>query len=117
RSTASILAPLGLSESIAASPEDYARLGVRCAEDRETIAELRRTLRGRMRTAPLMAALRLALAVGDAHRRMWRAWCGWGGRGRPHSRRPLPRPRSPARRGRTPCRAARGGHSAVSCGR
>jgi len=78
RSTASILATLGLSEWIAASSEDYVKLAVRCAEDRETIAELRRTLRGRMRTSPLMDELRFARDVEEAYRRMWRAWCGSG---------------------------------------
>ena len=80
RSTASILATLGLSEWIAASSEDYVRLAVRCAEDRETIAELRRTLRGRMRTSPLMDEVRFARDVEEAYRRMWRAWCGSGAR-------------------------------------
>ena len=76
RSTASILATLGLSDWIAASPEDYVRLAVRCAEDRETIAELRRTLRGRMQTSSLTDELQFARDVEDAYRRMWRAWCG-----------------------------------------
>jgi len=76
RSTASILATLGLSDWIAASPEDYVRLAVRCAEDRETVAGLRRTLRGRMRTSPLMDEPQFARDVEDAYRRMWRAWCG-----------------------------------------
>ena len=80
RSTASILATLGLSEWIAASSEDYVKLAVRCAEDRETIAELRRTLRGRMRTSPLMDELKFARDVEEAYRRMWRAWCGSGAR-------------------------------------
>jgi len=80
RSTASILATLGLSEWIAASPEDYVRLAVRCAEGRETIAELRRTLRERMRTSPLMDELKFARDVEEAYRRMWRAWCGSGAR-------------------------------------
>jgi predicted O-linked N-acetylglucosamine transferase (SPINDLY family) len=75
RSTASILATLGLSDWIAASPEDYVRLAVRYAEDRETLAELRRTLRGRMRASPLMDELRFAHDVEDAYRRMWRVWC------------------------------------------
>jgi len=78
RSTASILATLGLSDWIAASPEDYIRLAVGCAEDRETIAELRRTLRGRMRASPLMDELQFARDVEDAYRRMWRTWCGSG---------------------------------------
>jgi len=76
RSTASILATLGLSEWIAASPEDYVRLAVKRAEDREAIAELRRTLRARMRASPLMDELQFARDVEDAYRRMWRTWCG-----------------------------------------
>jgi len=76
RSTASILATLGLSDWIAASPEDYVRLAVRYAEDRESLAELRRTLRGRMRASPLMNEPQFARDVEDAYRRMWRAWCG-----------------------------------------
>ena len=76
RSTTSILATLGLSDWIATSPEDYVRLAVRCTEDRESIAELRRTLRGRMRASPLVDELQFARDVEDAYRRMWRAWCG-----------------------------------------
>ena len=75
RSTTSILATLGLSDWIATSPEDYVRLAVRCTEDRESIAELRRTLRGRMRASPLVDELQFARDVEDAYRRMWRAWC------------------------------------------
>jgi protein O-GlcNAc transferase len=75
RSTAGILATLGLSDWIAASPEDYVRLAIRRAEDRETIADLRRTLRGRMRASPLMDEPQFARDVEDAYRRMWRIWC------------------------------------------
>jgi len=75
RSSASILATLGLDDWIAASPEDYVRLAVRRAEDRETIADLRRTLRGRMRASPLMDESQFARDVEDAYRRMWRTWC------------------------------------------
>jgi len=78
RSTTSILATLGLSDWIATSPEDYVRLAVRCTEDRESIAELRRTLRGRMRASPLVDELQFARDVEDAYRRMWRTWCGSG---------------------------------------
>jgi predicted O-linked N-acetylglucosamine transferase (SPINDLY family) len=75
RSTASILATLGLSDWIAPSPGDYVRLAVRYAEDRETIAELRRTLRGRMRASPLMDEPQFARDVEGAYRRLWHAWC------------------------------------------
>ena len=76
RSAASILATLGLGDWIAASPEDYVRLAVKHAGDRALIAELRRTLRERMRRSPLMDELQFARDVEDAYRRMWRTWCG-----------------------------------------
>jgi len=76
RSAASILATVGLSDWIAASPEDYVRLAVKHAGDRALIAELRRTLRERMRRSPLMDELQFARDVEDAYRRMWRTWCG-----------------------------------------
>ncbi len=76
RSTASILATVGLSDWIAASPEDYVRLAVEHAGDQAVITELRQTLRERMRASPLMDELQFARDVEDAYRRMWRAWCG-----------------------------------------
>jgi protein O-GlcNAc transferase len=76
RSAASILATVGLSDWIAASPEDYVRLAVKYAGDRAVITELRQTLRERMRASPLMDELQFARDVEDAYRRMWRAWCG-----------------------------------------
>jgi predicted O-linked N-acetylglucosamine transferase (SPINDLY family) len=76
RSAASILATVGLSDWIAASPEDYVRLAVKHAGDRAVIAELRQTLRERMRRSPLMDELQFARDVEDAYRRMWRTWCG-----------------------------------------
>ncbi len=76
RSAASILATVGLSDWIAASPEDYVRLAVEHAGDQAAIMELRRTLRERMRHSPLMDELQFARDLEDAYRRMWRAWCG-----------------------------------------
>ena len=76
RSAASILATVGLSDWIAASPEDYVRLAVKHAGDRAVVAELRQTLRERMRRSPLMDELQFARDVEDAYRRMWRTWCG-----------------------------------------
>jgi len=76
RSAASILATVGLSDWIAASPEDYVRLAVKHAGDRAVIAELRQTLRERMRRSPLMDELQFTRDVEDAYRRMWRTWCG-----------------------------------------
>ncbi len=76
RSAASILATVGLSDWIAASPGDYVRLAVEHAGDQAGLVELRRTLRERMRRSPLMDELQFARDLEDAYRRMWRAWCG-----------------------------------------
>jgi protein O-GlcNAc transferase len=75
RSAASILAAVGLSDWIAASPEDYVRLAVEHAEDEAGIVELRRTLRERMRRSPLMDEPQFARDLEHAFRLMWRAWC------------------------------------------
>jgi protein O-GlcNAc transferase len=78
RSAAGILATVGLSEWIAAGPEDYVEMAVNCAERGTAIAELRRTLRDRMRASPLMDEPGFARAIEAAYRDMWRAWCRAG---------------------------------------
>jgi predicted O-linked N-acetylglucosamine transferase (SPINDLY family) len=75
RSAASMLATVGLSDWIAASPEDYVRLAVEHARDRAGLLELRRTLRERMRSSPLMDEPQFARDLEHAYRRMWRSWC------------------------------------------
>jgi len=75
RSAASILATAGLSEWIASSPEDYVRLAAEFSRKEAVIAELRRSLRQRMRESPLMDEVQFARDLEGAYRRMWRAWC------------------------------------------
>ncbi len=75
RSSASILSTVGLPGWIASTPGDYVRLAVEFARDVAGIAELRQTLRGKMRTSPLMDEPRFARDVEEAYRHMWRAWC------------------------------------------
>jgi protein O-GlcNAc transferase len=75
RSAASILATVGLDEWIAAGPEDYVEMAVKCAARGTAIAELRRTLRDRLRASPLMDERRFARDIEAAYREMWRAWC------------------------------------------
>jgi predicted O-linked N-acetylglucosamine transferase (SPINDLY family) len=76
RSAASILATVGLPAWIASTPEDYVRLAVEFARDGAAIAELRKSLRQRMRESPIMDEPRFVSDVEDAYRQMWRTWCG-----------------------------------------
>ena len=67
----SILTNAGLTEFIAADAEQFVQLAVRCAADVTRLAELRRTLRDRMRRSPLMDAPRFARDLEAAYRQMW----------------------------------------------
>jgi predicted O-linked N-acetylglucosamine transferase (SPINDLY family) len=78
RSAASILTTIGLTDWIASTPEDYVQRAVQFAGERPLIAELRRSLRSRMRASPLMDEARFARNMEDAYRRMWRSWCAEG---------------------------------------
>jgi protein O-GlcNAc transferase len=71
----SLLSCIGLPELIAQSPEEYVSIAVGLAGDFARLAELRRTLRERMRASPLMDAPRFARNIEAAYRQMWRTWC------------------------------------------
>lgn len=71
----SLLTNMGLSEMIAHSEDEYVRIALGLAEDLPRLAELRRTLRARMRASPLMDGPRFAAHAEAAYREMWRRWC------------------------------------------
>ena len=71
----SMLSAIGLHELIAADPEDYVRLTADLATDLPRLAELRSTLRRRMKGSAFMNAPRFAQNVEAAYRKMWRQWC------------------------------------------
>ena len=75
RSAASILSTVGLAEWIAATPEDYARLAAEFARDVPLLAELRGSLRQKMRLSPIMDEPAFVRDLEGAYRTMWRAWC------------------------------------------
>jgi protein O-GlcNAc transferase len=75
RAGLSQLTNLGLTELIAETPEQYVEIAVGVARDLPRLAELRRTLRDRMRTSPLMDAARFTRDIENAYRQMWRNWC------------------------------------------
>jgi predicted O-linked N-acetylglucosamine transferase (SPINDLY family) len=82
RAGLSQLSNLGLAELAAETPEEYVHLAVELAGDLPRLAELRRTLRGRMEKSPLMDAPRFARGIEAAYREMWRGWCQSGGAAR-----------------------------------
>jgi len=75
RAGVSQLSNLGLPELIAQTPQQYVQIATNLAGDLPRLAELRRTLRGRMQASPLMDAPRFARNVEAAYRQMWRNWC------------------------------------------
>jgi protein O-GlcNAc transferase len=66
---------LGLPELVARTPSEFVAAARRLALDRTRAAELRRSLRERMRASPLMNGRAFAAGVEAAYREMWRRWC------------------------------------------
>jgi predicted O-linked N-acetylglucosamine transferase (SPINDLY family) len=75
RVSASLLTHLGMPEWIGDSPERYANIASDLVRNVSALAEIRKNLRSRMKASPLMDGPRLARAVEQAYREMWRAWC------------------------------------------
>ncbi|HTW95324.1 MAG TPA: tetratricopeptide repeat protein [Tepidisphaeraceae bacterium] len=75
RAGVSQLSNLGLSELIGRNADEFVRIAVALAEDRRRLAEMRATLRQRMRTSPLMDAERFARDMEETYRSVWRLWC------------------------------------------
>jgi predicted O-linked N-acetylglucosamine transferase (SPINDLY family) len=76
RAGLSQLTNLGLPELVAHTPQQYVQIATDLGKDLPRLAELRRTLRGRMKASPLMDAPRFARNVESAYRSMWTTWCG-----------------------------------------
>jgi protein O-GlcNAc transferase len=76
RAGLSQLSNLGLSELAVATDEQFVRTACEWAADIGRLSQLRRTLRGRMITSPLMDARRFARGMEEAYRGMWQRWCG-----------------------------------------
>jgi predicted O-linked N-acetylglucosamine transferase (SPINDLY family) len=79
RAGVSLLSQVGLTEMIAPDVEGYVELAVKLADDRERLAALRRGMRERMKSSPLMDAPAAARAFEAAIRQMWHAWCARAG--------------------------------------
>jgi len=74
RSGASILANVGLSEMVVEKPDDYVDVAVALARNLSRLAELRASLRDRMRRSTLTDAARFAAVVEQAYVGMMQRW-------------------------------------------
>lgn len=75
RAGVSLLRNLGLEDLVARTPEQFVRIAADLADDLPRLANLRRGMRDRMRTSPLMQYEAYARSIESAYRQMWRAWC------------------------------------------
>ena len=71
----SLLAAVGLPELVADDVEQYIFFAAELARDTQRLSRLRRDLRPRMASSPLMDAPSLARATESAYRDAWRDWC------------------------------------------
>jgi protein O-GlcNAc transferase len=75
RMVASLLSCLGLTELLAETPEEYARIAVRLANDPQQRGKWRAGLRERMQQSPLCDAANFTRGLEAAYRRVWQNWC------------------------------------------
>jgi protein O-GlcNAc transferase len=75
RSGLTLLSAIGLRELVANSVEEYVGIAVRLAGDKNHLMELRRTLRPRMESSPLMDAMRFTRGLENVYREVWRRYC------------------------------------------
>ena len=75
RSGQSILSNLGLTELIAFTPDQYAKIAVDLALNRHLMETCCKDMRIRMLASALMNAKQFARDVEAAFRQMWKTWC------------------------------------------
>jgi predicted O-linked N-acetylglucosamine transferase (SPINDLY family) len=75
RGGVSILHNLGLPQLIAADERQYVQIAADLAADLPRLAELRASLRPRMRQSPLMDAAQFARDMESAYLQAWKNWC------------------------------------------
>ncbi|MBM3573074.1 MAG: tetratricopeptide repeat protein, partial [Alphaproteobacteria bacterium] len=76
----SFMTASGLADWVAEDAEAYVATARRWAHDLPALAQIRRTLRRRVRQSPLCDAPGYARSVEQAYRAMWRTWCHANGR-------------------------------------
>jgi predicted O-linked N-acetylglucosamine transferase (SPINDLY family) len=69
------LAPMGLSDLITHTAEEYMQAALFLTETVPKTPELRRNVRQALRSSPIMDEIGLVRSLEDAYREMWRTWC------------------------------------------
>ena len=75
RAGLSILTTVGLSELVAHNEDEYLRIAQDLTHNRVRLAQLRSSLRERMRASPLLNAAAYTRDLEDCYRAAWRQWC------------------------------------------
>ena len=75
RAGSTLLSNVGLEELVTRSAEQYVERAAELIRDQGRLAELRRQLRGRLESSPVMNAAQFARDFEAALRNAWRAWC------------------------------------------
>jgi protein O-GlcNAc transferase len=75
RAGLSQLTNLGLSDLVTNNPDQFVRCAASLANDLPRLTDLRRALRYKMRTSPLMDGARFAGDIEFAYRTMWESYC------------------------------------------
>jgi predicted O-linked N-acetylglucosamine transferase (SPINDLY family) len=75
RAGSSLLSNVGLGHLVARSEEQYVDLAAGLMRDGGTLAALRRDLRARLQSSPVMNATAFTRGLEAAFRDMWHAWC------------------------------------------
>ncbi|MGB0683087.1 MAG: hypothetical protein ACPGOV_10285 [Magnetovibrionaceae bacterium] len=74
RVSSSVLSTLGLDDLVADHPDTYVSAAQALAADPDRLLDLRREMRSRMTTSPLLGIERYVRAVEDIYFRLWRDW-------------------------------------------
>jgi protein O-GlcNAc transferase len=75
RAGTTLLSNVGLEHLVARNEAQYLELAAALLGDSGGLAELRRGLRERLESSPVMAAPQFARDLEAAFRTAWRAWC------------------------------------------
>jgi predicted O-linked N-acetylglucosamine transferase (SPINDLY family) len=78
RATYSQANNLGMPELVGKTPEEFVALSIALARDLGRLAGIRRTLRDRMKSSPLMDDVGFARGIEAVYRSAWRTWCSQG---------------------------------------